>query len=378
MPAATFNFFVNVEDAAIPDVAVTTPALDLRCAPHVVNLTLPAADPAELWEPPYGAEDAVLSRFYEVFGDDYDFANVVFLNPACARTAITSGSATTFSASASRSSTIRAPTPAPGACAASRAFRSRRSSTWERGGAQHELGHQWDQHSWAPVPQLGTGSPHWPPSDNGPAAVDGIQHPGHERRRQLSLVPHAGTASAPSPSSSAPAQKTYTALDLYLMGLVDAADVPPFAVMDPPDQPLVKRDDRDGRDHDRRGQSRGRRRAAGARRERVTQELHDGLGRWSRAPGLSRTARWRSSTTSRLVAKPRRRLLPYAEGLSHGTDGHPFAHGHGRTRQPGHFGVLSQARGRGADPTVSDLALQGVPPDGPVSAARTCSAGSTC
>jgi hypothetical protein len=78
---STFNFFVNVDDLAIPDVAIVPSASDIRCAPHVVNLQVPADDPAELWEPPFDDVQAVLTRFYEVFGDDYDFANVVFLLP---------------------------------------------------------------------------------------------------------------------------------------------------------------------------------------------------------------------------------------------------------------------------------------------------------
>ena len=75
------NFFVNVDDSSVTDVQVVTSASDMRCAPHVVNLLIPAGDPSELWESLLGQEASVLTRFYEEFGDDYDFANVIYLHP---------------------------------------------------------------------------------------------------------------------------------------------------------------------------------------------------------------------------------------------------------------------------------------------------------
>ena len=78
---ATSNFFVNIDDATIPDVPVVSLASDMRCGAHVVNLEVPADDPAGLWDPPFTDIDGILTRFYQVFGDDYDFANVVFLHP---------------------------------------------------------------------------------------------------------------------------------------------------------------------------------------------------------------------------------------------------------------------------------------------------------
>ena len=47
---STANFFVNVDDASVADVAVLPSASDMRCAPHVVNLQVPADDAAGLWE----------------------------------------------------------------------------------------------------------------------------------------------------------------------------------------------------------------------------------------------------------------------------------------------------------------------------------------
>ena len=37
--------------------------------------------PGRIWETLYTDEQTVLNRFYEVFGDSYDFANVVYLHP---------------------------------------------------------------------------------------------------------------------------------------------------------------------------------------------------------------------------------------------------------------------------------------------------------
>ena len=65
------NLIVNVRTAAMPDVALQSLSPDAQAAPHVVNLR---SD-----DPLFGAHPSVelLQRFYQFYGNDYDFIAVV-------------------------------------------------------------------------------------------------------------------------------------------------------------------------------------------------------------------------------------------------------------------------------------------------------------
>ncbi len=157
------NFFVNVDDASVADVAVLPSASDMRCAPHVVNLQVPADDPAGLWETLYTDEQTVLNRFYEVFGDSYDFANVVYLHPDL--TANRDHFAVKNDVSGIGQPIIdnTAGYGSAGALRGITRFPLDQFFDLASPGAQHELGHQWINFLDGP-PLLAGGAPHWPPS----------------------------------------------------------------------------------------------------------------------------------------------------------------------------------------------------------------------
>src|SRR6185295_2035282 len=93
-------------------------------------------------------------------------------------------------------------------------------------GGVHEIGHQWinslDQ------PLLATGAPHWPPSD----MAHGVMGFSIPPSGQGGAFPFVLVFQSPGLYlvQSAPVTREYTPLDLYLMGLLAPAAVPPFVV----------------------------------------------------------------------------------------------------------------------------------------------------
>ena len=157
------NFFVNVDDSSVTDVQVVTSASDMRCAPHVVNLLVPAGDRSELWESLLGQEESILTRFYEEFGDDYDFANVVYLHPDSFLNRDHFAVKNDVSGIGQPLIDQTAQYGSAGALRGITRFPLDTVFDLAEPGAQHELGHQWINFLDGP-PLLAGGSPHWPPS----------------------------------------------------------------------------------------------------------------------------------------------------------------------------------------------------------------------
>jgi len=232
------NFFVNVDDSSVADVPVVASAADMRCAPHVVNLQVPAEDASGLWETLYGDEQSVLTRFYEVFGDDYDFANVIYLHPDLPANRDHVGVKNDVLG-------IGLPifdnTAGYGSAGALRGITRFPLDTFfdlAEPAAQHELGHQWINFLDA-FPLLGGGSPHWPSSQVARGLM-GFSIPGTPDAAggtfTFDFVPQGGNSYT---LVYAAPLGVYTQLDLYLMGFVGARSVPSYVVLDPPDQPLT-------------------------------------------------------------------------------------------------------------------------------------------
>jgi hypothetical protein len=228
-----FEFDVEVEDAAIPYVPVVDLAPDIRCAPHAVNVVLNPVDP---WEKALGHEKAILSRFYQVLGDDFDFASLVFALPhqvgnrghfGVKNDVLgVGGPLFDYSAQYGSAGRLTGVTVYP-------------LSTFfdlAETGSLHELAHQWINFLTGP-PLLASGSPHWPPSDlargimgtNIPPSNEGGFFP-------FLLMPQGGNTYQVISSLSS---KEFVPLDLYLMGLLPPEQVPPFVVVDPADQPIA-------------------------------------------------------------------------------------------------------------------------------------------
>jgi hypothetical protein len=111
----------------------------------------------------FGEEQSVFTRFYEVFGDDYDFANVVYLHPD------TFANRDHFPV---KNDVLGIGVPIFNSTALYGSVSALRGITrfpvdvyfdLADPGAQHELGHRWVIYLTA-FPLLGGGSPHWPPS----------------------------------------------------------------------------------------------------------------------------------------------------------------------------------------------------------------------
>jgi hypothetical protein len=233
----TFNFFVNVDDGTFPDVPVSVAAPDLLCAPHVVNLHVPPTVPADLWDPLDDDPAGLLTRFYDVFGDDYDFANLVFLHPDhttnrdhfAVRNDVLGIGVAVFDSSALYGSA--------GRLQGITRFPLDTFFDLAQPDALHELGHQWINFLGS-QPLLGSGVPHWPPSE--PArGLMGFNIPGTGGvggTFSFAFTPLGGGLFSLDPATPL---GVYTALDLYLMGMIPPELVPPFVVLDPPDQPLT-------------------------------------------------------------------------------------------------------------------------------------------
>ena len=229
------NFFVNVDDSSVTDVQVVTSASDMRCAPHVVNLLVPAGDPSELWETLHGQEESILTRFYEEFGDDYDFANVIYLHPDSFLNRDHFAVKNDVSGIGQPLIDQTAQYGSAGALRGITRFPLDTVFDLAEPGAQHELGHQWINFLVGP-PLLAGGSPHWPPSQLARGLMGAtIPATGAGGTFPFDIVQTAtGFELVASPPTG-----LYTQLDLYLMGFVESTAVPAFLVLDPPGQTLA-------------------------------------------------------------------------------------------------------------------------------------------
>ena len=233
---AVANFFVNVDDSSVTDVQVVTSASDMRCAPHVVNLLVPAGDRSELWESLLGQEASILTRFYEEFGDDYDFANVIYLHPDSFLNRDHFAVKNDVSGIGRPLIDQTAQYGSAGALRGITRFPLDTIFNLAEPGAQHELGHQWINFLDGP-PLLAGGSPHWPPSQLARGLMGAtIPATGAGGTFPFDIVPTVGSGFE---LVASPPTGLYTQLDLYLMGFVESTAVPPFLVLDPPDQELA-------------------------------------------------------------------------------------------------------------------------------------------
>jgi hypothetical protein len=68
----TFNIFINVIDSRVPQVTAQTVSAQAKKTPHLVNLYLPGLYPATM------NNTYVTQHFYQDFGDNYDFLNIIY------------------------------------------------------------------------------------------------------------------------------------------------------------------------------------------------------------------------------------------------------------------------------------------------------------
>lgn len=232
------NFVVNVDDPAIATVPVSDVAFDVRCSPHVVNILLPDGDPwGPVSEPGLTAQDeAATSRFYDLFGDDFEFASLVQSVPSrrenrghyVVKNEVMGigipplDDTAAFGSSGSLLGITRFPLDT---------FFDLAETT-----SLHELGHQWINFL-SGSPLLGPAIPHWPASTLA-HGIMGTNLPGSivGGTFNFDLAPLGGSDYQVLPS---PPLREFSKLDLYLMGLLPDSGVGSFVVVDPPSQPIA-------------------------------------------------------------------------------------------------------------------------------------------
>ncbi len=206
------NTFINVLDASIPPATVASRGPQIHYSNHVVNIwrpDLPLLPPDAL-----GFSEQVRSvanQFYEAFGDDYDFLNVVYSLPSFPKNRFHFQVKNEVRGIGLPVFTQAAVYGSRGRLQGISVFPIDTMFDMAETSALHELGHQWINYVAAP-------GPHWPLSSlargimgwNLPTNAQGLQFP-------FDLIPLGDYR-----LQSAEPLRQFTDLDLYLMGLLPA------------------------------------------------------------------------------------------------------------------------------------------------------------
>lgn len=205
------NLFLDVRDAAIPARAIARLADDAQATRFVVNINDSSGLAAF-------SDAAAFARFYQLYGDDFDFANIITLPPrpenrnhAATRNSVQGIGLAIFNNNASLNAPPRLqgvthyPLPI---------FFDGADDT-----ASHELGHQWI--NFLGINSVSGARPHWPLSSMA-GGIMGFSLPGgaggsfactiDRPNGNLRLSPRTGPV-------------VYKDLDLYLMGLMAPEEV---------------------------------------------------------------------------------------------------------------------------------------------------------
>ncbi len=220
---------VGVEDGQIPSVSVSSVASDMQATPHLVNLVWSFSDPSQI------DQQAVAKRFYQVYGDDYDFLNIIS-TPSYfgnryhyeVRNAVSGIGLSIFDNSADFGSSgqllgiTRFPIPVFYFDGAERTM-------------SHETAHQWLQNL-SQVSELQGVTPHWPISELA-RSVLGYSTPGGQGLSfPWDLTPQGNGDYVMHYNPLA--DQYFQAMDLYLMGLAEANEVGTYAVFTDQSQSL--------------------------------------------------------------------------------------------------------------------------------------------
>jgi hypothetical protein len=205
------NLFVNVRDQTMPDVRVSSKAADVQSSPHIVNIRSDAVAPTA------SVPVDVIRRFYQYFGDDFDF--LALLHPVSyfqnrSYDAVKNDThglglsvfdqSRTYGSAGRLQGIINYPNDGLYDLAET--------------GSIHEIGHRWI--NYLQLPALSQGGPHWPISDLA-YGVMGFSIPptGEGGRFPFSLAPQGGGDYLLHQTEPA---RAFNDLELYLMGLIPA------------------------------------------------------------------------------------------------------------------------------------------------------------
>jgi len=216
---ASYNAFVNVLDGNVPPVSVVNRATDVRQTPRIVNIHLPGST--------YTVDlRTVAQRFYTMFGDDFDFLQFAFTLPVYPQNRYHFGVRNDVQGIGL---SIRNDAPFYGSAGRLKGITVYPIDFFFDLGEKafsHELGHQWIQFTQHPL--LQPGIPHWPISTMA-TGVMGYSLPGGVGGDfNWSIEPVSSTTAI---TRSAEALNEFADFDLYLMGLISAAEVAPGLVL---------------------------------------------------------------------------------------------------------------------------------------------------
>jgi len=209
------NLNVNVSDATVPPVAPVELAADARAGPHVVNLRRPGVT--------LGAFDpATTGRFYELYPDAFDFISLVYADSrtqnrshAQVSNHVQGTGVRIFDTSHTYGS--------HGRLAGITVFPISTFFDGAEDGFQHELGHQW-------INFVLDGSPHWPISELAQGLMGISLAGGQGGQFPFTFAPNPDGTYTLAGRRNLHWEIGFTDLDLYLMGLLSAAQVRPALV----------------------------------------------------------------------------------------------------------------------------------------------------
>jgi hypothetical protein len=215
---SSYNSFIQVVDASVPSVAIQTLSGNARATTRILNLYRPALDVNQV--------QAAAQQFYGYYHDDYDFLQIVFVEPSypanryhfAVRNNVTGIGEAIFNQAPNYGSAgkLQGITVYPVDFffdAGETAF-------------SHELGHQWVLFLKNSVLLPG---PHWPPSTMAHGVI-GFNIPGSSVGGDFPYDVTAVTATT-ARITDAPVTKEFGDFDLYLMGLLPASGVAPGIVV---------------------------------------------------------------------------------------------------------------------------------------------------
>jgi hypothetical protein len=215
---SSYNSFIQVLDDRVPSITILTLGGNARATPRILNLFRPAIDADHV--------QTAAQQFYGYYHDDYDFLQVVFVEPSypanryhfAVRNDVDGIGETKFNSA-----------PAYGSAGKLQGITVFPVDFFFDAGEtafSHELGHQWVLYLKNAALQPG---PHWPPSTMA-HGVMGFNIPGSSVGGDFPYDVTAVTATT-ARITDAPVTKEFSDFDLYLMGLLPASAVAPGIIV---------------------------------------------------------------------------------------------------------------------------------------------------
>lgn len=225
---ASLNILTGVVDSGVPAVTSQSGGPDVRYSCHVANLLK-----ADLTYPPSGAQIVEITQaFYQAFADDFDFLNIVFSLPSWQSNRfhfVVSNDIQGLGLSLYSNAGVY------GSAGRLKGISEYPIDTFydlAETGSLHELGHQWINYCTFSTLQPG---PHWRPGTQARGVMGTSAAGGQGLTFPYDLLDIGGGNWQ---MVAAPRLRDFTDLDLYLMGLLGAADVDSNFVFSSPTQPI--------------------------------------------------------------------------------------------------------------------------------------------